>query len=295
MASGGGARIARYDRPVRQPRLTGPGICPPVGRSPSFAVRRFLRRKAGIDVHRVPPGNRDHTLRPLTKSSGPAELDERFNRIVDAGIQACGAGPAGEDEGSKIQRHKLFNLVHALDITAGIDGPIAECGCYLGLSAFVTCSYLRDEGIEKGEGYHVFDSFEGISALGEKDGVGDPNIPVGKKKRGAGMFKGTLEQVRSTLTDFPSVAYHPGWIPDSFADAPDGPYRFVYLDMDVYQPTKDALDFFHPRLASGGVILCDDYGALRWPGIRDAVESVAASRKARVLRLASCQALVFSS
>jgi len=213
---------------------------------------------------------------------------------VDAAIVACGAGPAGEDEGSRAQRHKLFNLVQAMRMTGGVEGMVVECGCYLGLSAFVTCSYLRGDGPWKGEGYHVFDSFEGISALGDKDGLDDARIPIGKQTRRAGLFKTTLDQVKGSLAEFPSITFHPGWLPDSLAGAPDGPYRFVHLDLDVHEPTKAALEYFHPRLAPGGIVVMDDYGALRWPGVRDAVDTYAAARDTRVLPLSSSQALVFA-
>lgn len=71
------------------------------------------------------------------------------------------------------------------------------------------------------------------------------------------------------MSGFPGIAYFPGWIPDTFPDEPAARYRFVHLDVDLYQPTRDGLDYFYPRLVPGGIIVCDDYD---WPGARKAIE-----------------------
>ena len=43
------------------------------------------------------------------------------------------------------------------------------------------------------------------------------------------------------------------------------------MDVDLYNPTKAGLEFFYPRLASGGVIIIHDYNP-DWPGIMKAVD-----------------------
>jgi O-methyltransferase len=75
--------------------------------------------------------------------------------------------------------------------------------------------------------------------------------------------------VKEALGAFPRIEFFPGWIPGAFPDEPGARYRFVHLDVDVYQPTRDSLDYFYPRLVPGGMIVCDDYG---WPGARKAIE-----------------------
>ena len=41
----------------------------------------------------------------------------------------------------------------------------------------------------------------------------------------------------------------------------------------MYAPTAGALEYFWPRLLSGGYVACDDYG---WPGGRRAIDEFAA-------------------
>jgi len=115
-----------------------------------------------------------------------------------------------------------------------------------------------------GAGYHVFDSFQGLSepmALDEAAGR-------------AGQFAATLEEVRRGLAGFPGIHFHPGWIPSSFAGLPERRYRFVHVHVDLFDPTNGAIRYFVPRLVSGGVLVCDDYN---WPGARRAIEDYCAS------------------
>ena len=43
-------------------------------------------------------------------------------------------------------------------------------------------------------------------------------------------------------------------------------YRFVHIDVDIYEPTYACLEYFHPRMVEGGLIVIDDYGFPSWPG-----------------------------
>ena len=64
------------------------------------------------------------------------------------------------------------------------------------------------------------------------------------------------------------VVFHPGWIPDKFADVGEKKFCFVHIDVDLYEPTRDALALFGQRLAPGGILICDD-SALRPVRVRD--------------------------
>ena len=65
---------------------------------------------------------------------------------------------------------------------------------------------------------------------------------------------------------------HPGWIPDRFPEVADERFSFVHVDVDLYEPHRDAIEFFWPRLTRGGVMVFDDYGSAYCPGARQAVD-----------------------
>ncbi len=88
-----------------------------------------------------------------------------------------------------------------------------------------------------------------------------------------GNFAATLDQVRAALGEFPAIRYYPGWIPTTFSGLTERAYRFVHVDVDLYQPTRDAVEYFYPRLSAGGIIVSDDYN---WPGARRALDDLCA-------------------
>ncbi len=178
-----------------------------------------------------------------------------------------------------VQRRARFRaLVRLLMETGSLDGDVAECGCYLGLSSYLMCSYLRarDPGY-RGAGYHIFDSFQGLSAPTLEDEVPD-GFERAKEIRSMcarGAFAASLEQAKRNLAEFPDIEFHPGWIPLTFGGLPERKYRFVHVDVDLYDPTVESFEYFYPRLAAGGIIVCDDFD---WPGARLALEEFCSER-----------------
>ena len=63
-----------------------------------------------------------------------------------------------------------------------------------------------------------------------------------------------------------------GWIPERFNEVENEKFSFINIDVDIYKPTKESLDFFYPRLINGGCIHLDDYNFNEWPGARIAIK-----------------------
>ncbi len=77
--------------------------------------------------------------------------------------------------------------------------------------------------------------------------------------------------------------------------ASDARFAFVHVDVDLYQPTRDAIDFFYPRLLPGGILLFDDYGFMTCPGARRAVDEHRRSSSDAFIRLPTGQAFLTRS
>ena len=108
----------------------------------------------------------------------------------------------------------------------------------------------------------------------------------------AGSFQAGLDHVRRALGEFPSIKFHKGWIPACFEGLPELKYRFVHIDVDLYEPTRDSLEYFYPRLHEGGVIVCDDYAHLQWPGARKALDEYCDPKGIPILRLTTGQGVI---
>ena len=221
------------------------------------------------------------------------DADDFFHRAYDTGLDASGT----PDRGPK-RRSRFFNLMQALESTTGLAGGVVECGCWRGLSSFLTCEYLRRrDPFFRGSGFTIIDSFEGLSEPGAEDSI-ERNIVrggqdrKGKPFKGSGAYAASMEHVRGVLGEFPDVEFVKGWIPQVLATLPERQFRYVHVDLDLYAPILEAFRYFHPRLVRGGVLVCDDYGSLFWPGAKRAVEEFCEQSGARLLASVTGQAIV---
>ncbi len=146
----------------------------------------------------------------------------------------------------------LFDL---LDRTRSVPGDIAECGVWRGRSLIAMGLYLKQAHSSKT--VWGFDSFEGFSE------------PVAHK------FKDTslrLVQEKTQIFRLSNVQIVPGFFPDSFAGVKDKAFSFVHIDCDIYESYRVCLEFFYPRVSSGGILLFDEYNDPEWQGANQAVD-----------------------
>lgn len=191
----------------------------------------------------------------------------------------------------RLSRHA--NLQTLFGRTASLAGSVAECGCARGLS-FLQLAYLQAarESSWRGEGFMIFDSFEGLSAPGPADrDFAGMDLDEAERVRGmtrAGKFAFAFEDVSQRVwREFPAVRLFKGWIPERFPEVADERFRFVHVDVDLYEPTLASFEFFYPRLVPGGVIATDDYN---WPGGRRAVDEFCAAHGLTARSTATSQA-----
>ena len=186
-------------------------------------------------------------------------------------------------------------LLGLFDQTETLDGALAECGCARGLSALQLCHRTAEHRRGwAGEGFHVIDSFEGLSEPTDVDLDTTGMHPAAARRVLSMTRRGNMAFDRKTVVgflhrEFPAVQLHKGWIPQPFEFLPDQRYRFVHVDVDLYEPTLASFRYFHPRLVPGGVIVTDDYN---WPGGRRAVDQFCAAIGVTPMLTSSHQAYI---
>lgn len=218
-------------------------------------------------------------------------VEPEFAAVYAQAIAATGTSPFPL---RRIFRHQ--NLVRLFRrVGAEVAGDVAECGCLRGLSVMELClSFSHSHPGWAGENFHVFDSFEGLSEPGEKDlelDAADPEVAqYVRNNMVPGNFAVAFDLARANIhRHFPRVELHPGWIPGTFSAVAGRRFRFVHVDVDLYQPTLDSLDYFFPRLADGGMIITDDYN---WPGARTAFQEFCAKHRLQLHTTDTSQAFV---
>lgn len=220
------------------------------------------------------------------------EVDEFFQRTYEHALDHSGTRP---DSLKRRERH--YNLMQFFQQTIPLpEGLMAECGCWNGLSSLVMCEYVRAQKPNfRGEGFHICDSFEGLSEPTAADALPEKTVRELTAKFGTvtGAFCGGLEKVRVSLKDFPAVEFHRGWLPGSLEKLPEAKYKFVHIDVDLYEPTLGSVAYFYPRLVEGGLIICDDYGSLAYPGARRAIDEFCAQENLLPLTISTAQAIIW--
>lgn len=196
-------------------------------------------------------------------------------------LRAWRAFPA-RDVATHDRKFVLYSLARSL---ATLPGDTAECGVLAGASSHLMCTAMA----RTGRVHHVFDSFAGLSEPGAEDVPSSEHTFRWQKHD----LAQPLTRVRQNLARFPGIQYHPGWIPERFVDVAGSRFAFVHVDVDLYQPTRDSLEFFYPRLVPGGVLLCDDYGSSACPGARRAFDELVVNKpEGSVVHLPTGQGLI---
>ena len=191
--------------------------------------------------------------------------EEIRNYLLDCGVP-----------NEKIRMHKrdancfpfFLNNLKSLFVSKKIDGSIAEAGVYRGDSAALMNEVFCEKKL------YLFDTFEGFD-------VSDTDYEKDKQYSSAkpGQFANTSEQIVMNKMKYPDkVIIRKGYFPNSAAGISDH-FCFVRLDMDLYLPTKQGLDFFHDKMVGGGVIVVHDYFGEAYPGVKDAVDEYISEKK----------------
>jgi len=166
----------------------------------------------------------------------------------------------------------LFEVARKLTVP----GDIVECGVRFGKSTYYIASGAPDRRL------HVYDSFEGLSKPTDEDG----------EYWKAGDCLASLDEFTRNLADHANrMTIHAGWLPGTLPAQPD-PIAFLHLDVDLYEPTKAALECFYPAIVPGGVIVCDDYGSTLCPGAKQAFDEFFADKPERPVSILTGQCII---
>jgi hypothetical protein len=121
-----------------------------------------------------------------------------------------------------------------------IDGHYLEFGVFTGGTIRFIARHIGQRTI------HGFDSFAGLPEAWSGFNLGSKTFDV----------KGRLPRVPA------NVRLHQGLFDSSipkWLEAHPGPIAFIHIDCDLYSSTKTVFKLIAPRLASGNVILFDEY------------------------------------
>lgn len=158
------------------------------------------------------------------------------------------------------RRQFLEDLAYMLN-SHRVDGAVAEAGVFEGDFAKYMNRYF------KGKELYLFDTFQGFD---ERDIAVENELGVSRAN--AGDYDNTSIQLVLSKMDYPDrVHIVEGYFPES-ATTIEEHFCFANLDMDLYAPTLNGLEWFTPRMVPGAVLLVHDYFGDVFLGVRSAVD-----------------------
>lgn len=178
----------------------------------------------------------------------------------------------------------INNLIALLEKTRNVEGDIAECGVYRGASLVPMAVWVKQQGLNKT--LFGFDSFEGFAESIVRDQeMGGADIEC---KRPGGMNETSYDLVANKVKalHLKNVRLYKGFFERTLPEVSSRRFSFVHLDCDAYDPYRECLNFFYPRLAPGGIILLDEYNDPPWPGCNAAVDEFLSQQGASLQMIA---------
>jgi len=142
-----------------------------------------------------------------------------------------------------------------------VPGDLLEAGVWRGGAAIFMRAALRAYGAADRQVW-VADSFRGLPPP-------DPQrFPADAKDRLSSrpQLAVSLEEVKANFQRYGMLDEHvrflEGWFQDTLSDAPVERLAVLRIDGDMYQSTMEVLQSLYAKVAAGGYVIVDDYGAM---------------------------------
>lgn len=187
-----------------------------------------------------------------------------------------------------LARYEIFKRVLT------VKGSVIECGVFRGggLMAWANFSAILEPN-NLGRRVYGFDTFEGFESVGPEDSSHHRETKQGELRSDSfdeiqrliatfdkNRFLGHVDKVHLVKGDATDT------IPVFVADHPHVLVSLLFLDFDLYEPTKVAIEHFLPRMPKGAIIAFDELDNPAWPGETLAmIDSVGSNR----LRIERCE------
>lgn len=183
---------------------------------------------------------------PMTSTYAPWHDDRAFRRVYDA-----------VNGSTFVDQYKCYELWELLGQLSDVPGDILEVGVWRGGTGVLLARRASELGMDAR--VHLADTFAGVAKAGTED-------PWYK----GGEHADTTPEIVLALAAKEGVEVDLliGMFPDDTSDqVKDRTFRFVHIDVDVYNSARETLEWAWSRLSVGGVVVWDDYGAFECEGV----------------------------
>ena len=186
-------------------------------------------------------------------------------------------------------RPNLCTVSKILIILPEEQGAIAECGVYKGKSLLGIAHTLKK--LKNKRMIFGMDSFEGLPEPSSNDAKDSGGF---HKRALKGYFSdtslGRLKRRINLLGFGESVTLVKGYFEETLPRIKDEVFVFVHLDCDIYDSYKQCLEFFYPKMVTGGFIVFDEYSFSKdvYPGAQKAIDEFMDDKPEKIQSFDEC-------
>lgn len=189
---------------------------------------------------------------------------------------------------------RFLALYEIFKLALTVKGSIVECGVHhgFGVMTWAKLSAIL-EPVNLTRRIYGFDTFEGFPNLSEKDrSAASQHVKVGDlyaDSHDEVLELAAINDSTRFLGHVPKVKLIKGdackTIPQFVKDTPHLLVSLLFMDFDLYEPTRTALEHFLPRMPKGAIVAFDELDNPLWPGETVAMLEILQKYNLRIQRL----------
>jgi hypothetical protein len=188
---------------------------------------------------------------------------------------------------------RFLAMYEVFKLVLPVKGSVVDCGTYRGFSLMTWAklsTILEPENLTRR--VYAFDSFQGFPETSDKDRSVSADPAPGE------LASDSYEELSALIDTYDRDRFlghmgkvelikgdAVGTIPDFMKDHPHLVVSLLFLDFDLYEPTKVAIENFLPRMPKGAIIAFDELDNPIWPGETLAALETAGLRNLELKRL----------
>src|SRR2546426_33824 len=169
---------------------------------------------------------------------------------------------------------RFLAMYEIFKLALPVKGSVVECGVFRGFGVMgwaKLSTILEPENLTRR--IYGFDSFEGFPSVTDKDA----NV-VAMPEKGA-LYSNSYDELQALISEYDKDRFlghvdkvhlfcgdATQTIPQFITDHSHLVVSLLFLDFDLYEPTKVAIENFLPRMPKGAVIAFDELDNPIWPG-----------------------------
>lgn len=172
------------------------------------------------------------------------------------------------------QLKRFLALYEIFKLVLPVKGSVVDCGVFRGFSFMSWAklsTILEPENLTRR--IYGFDSFAGFPSVAAQDETKVVDVTAGGLKADSydellklieeydrDRFLGHMDKAHLVKGDVVQT------IPKFVTEHPHLVVSLLFIDLDLYEPTKAALEHFVPRMPKGAVLAFDELDNPQWPG-----------------------------